>query len=709
MANTIDCAIKCMDNLIKIKGILSEVDFYNSMIFLILWYITYLIQIKKRMKRNTIVLCLTLIAAVGITSCNKLNPNAPKACFSVPAEMEAGVTIAFNSSCSENAVTFLWSFGDGETSAEANPEHTYAEEGIYTVYLMVGNNLGASNEASQSITVSAPPYIEHSGTIESDETWIGDVHLISSNLYVDGAILTIEPGAVVMFAAGAGIYLGYHSGFSGATLLANGTVDKPITFTSAGTTKSAGDWDYFGFYDGASTVSSMQHCLVEYGGGYSENYGMIHITGSSVSIENSIFRYSESFGFSLGDDGFFQSFTMNTLNDNGSHPISIYANHAHTIGTGNTITTDKGILVKNDDIEQENAIWLKQTCPYILSGNIYVESTTAAKLTIMPGVEVQMGNGAAIYMGYHSGTFGTLIADGTADERILFTSSAPAMSKSPGDWDMLAFYGGAGTSSSMAYCDIEYGGGYSEHYGMIFVEESGVSISNSTIKNSLHKGITLRDDGSFTAFTDNTLESNAKYPIEIYSNWVHTIGTGNTFSTGPGIFVKGDDMEQSDVTWLKHNVPYILDGNHYIESSAGANLTIESGTTVKFTESAAMYVGYHTGTFGNLIAIGEAGNEILFTSGAASGFEAPGDWDGLWFYDGTGSGTKLDRCIISYGGGYSANSGNLNIRNETAGIPVISNCQIKYSSAWGIYLGNNANPQLTDNTFTGNATGASNQ
>jgi parallel beta-helix repeat protein len=406
---------------------------------------------------------------------------------------------------------------------------------------------------------------------------------------------------------------------------------------------------------------------------------------------------------------FFQSFTSNTLSENGSHPISIYANFTHTIGTGNSISTNKGILVKGDDIEQDNAIWLKQTCPYIIGSNIYVESTTASKLTLMPGVEVQMGNGTSIYMRYHSGTFGTLIAEGTEQERISITSSAPEMSKSPGDWDMLAFYGGAGTSSSLAYCDIEYGGGDNENYGMIFVQGSNISITHSTIRKSPHVGIALRAEGAFTGFSDNMMEGNGKYPIEIYSNWAHTIGAGNTFATGPGIFLNGDDMEQSDATWLKHNVPYILDGNHYIESSSGANLTIEAGTTVKFTESSALYVGYHSGTFGNLMAEGTAGNEIVFTSGAAAGFEAPGDWDGLWFYNGTGSGTILDHCIISYGGGYNANSGNLNIRNGTAGVPVISNCQIKYSEAWGIYLGNNASPQLTDNTFTSNSTGASNQ
>ena len=92
---------------------------------------------------------------------------------------------------------------------------------------------------------------------------------------------------------------------------------------------------------------------------------------------------------------------------------------------------------------------------------------------------------------------------------------------------------------------------------------------------------------------------------------------------------------------------------------------------------------------------GEPDNMITFSSSAPAGFGSPGDWDGIWFYNGTTNGNILDYCIISYGGGYSSNSGNLNFHNETVGVPVISNCQISNSAAWGFYLNVNANPTLS--------------
>ncbi|MCP4311639.1 MAG: hypothetical protein GY790_10285 [Bacteroidetes bacterium] len=68
------------------------------------------------------------------------------------------------------------------------------------------------DEMPAVVTVMAPEYIEHSGTIEADETWNSGVHVITADIYVNGAILTIEPGAVVRINSGYGIYIGYYEG-----------------------------------------------------------------------------------------------------------------------------------------------------------------------------------------------------------------------------------------------------------------------------------------------------------------------------------------------------------------------------------------------------------------------------------------------------------------------------------------------------------------
>jgi len=67
----------------------------------------------------------------------------------------AGLTVTFNSSNSQ-ADTWLWNFGDGQTSFLPNPVHTYAASGTYTVTLTVTTDCGA-NTISQQVTVLGLP------------------------------------------------------------------------------------------------------------------------------------------------------------------------------------------------------------------------------------------------------------------------------------------------------------------------------------------------------------------------------------------------------------------------------------------------------------------------------------------------------------------------------------------------------------------------
>ena len=57
---------------------------------------------------------------------------------------------------SENANTYNWNFGDGTTSQERNPIHTYVEYGDYNVVLTVTNNMGNTDVFQQNISLVNP-------------------------------------------------------------------------------------------------------------------------------------------------------------------------------------------------------------------------------------------------------------------------------------------------------------------------------------------------------------------------------------------------------------------------------------------------------------------------------------------------------------------------------------------------------------------------
>lgn len=52
-----------------------------------------------------------------------------------------GLTVSFEN-LTPNGVNYQWNFGDGTTTSEENPEHTYSEDGIYSVILWSSNPCG---------------------------------------------------------------------------------------------------------------------------------------------------------------------------------------------------------------------------------------------------------------------------------------------------------------------------------------------------------------------------------------------------------------------------------------------------------------------------------------------------------------------------------------------------------------------------------------
>jgi len=83
-----------------------------------------------------------LIASLMITSCNKGEP--PVANFSSDmVEAVTGQDITFTDLSSNDPTSWEWNFGDGNTSMDRNPVHSYDAAGTYSVSLSVENENGA--------------------------------------------------------------------------------------------------------------------------------------------------------------------------------------------------------------------------------------------------------------------------------------------------------------------------------------------------------------------------------------------------------------------------------------------------------------------------------------------------------------------------------------------------------------------------------------
>ncbi len=100
-----------------------------------------------------------------------LHAQSPTADFTIsPQGGCAPVTIQFQDQSTEGTseiVKYTWSFGDGETSNEQNPSHTYDQPGDYYVIFEIEDANDLSDKEDVDISVSEPPDVSFSGTPRS--------------------------------------------------------------------------------------------------------------------------------------------------------------------------------------------------------------------------------------------------------------------------------------------------------------------------------------------------------------------------------------------------------------------------------------------------------------------------------------------------------------------------------------------------------------
>ncbi|WP_426573901.1 PKD domain-containing protein [Aquihabitans sp. McL0605] len=85
---------------------------------------------------------------------------APVAAFnSTPTTGDAPLDVTFTDTSSNNPTSWAWQFGDGGTSTERNPVHTYTTPGTYTVSLQATNSAGGNSVVKTNLinVGTAPP------------------------------------------------------------------------------------------------------------------------------------------------------------------------------------------------------------------------------------------------------------------------------------------------------------------------------------------------------------------------------------------------------------------------------------------------------------------------------------------------------------------------------------------------------------------------
>lgn len=301
---------------------------------------------------------------------------------------------------------------------------------------------------------------------------------LDDNLTVEeGATLTIEPGAKLSFAPNTYLWIDH------GKLVAKGSEDQPIVFTSKNSSPSKGDWDGIVFADKTMAGTVLDHVVVEYAGHATHGAGAVTLHGSvpagRVAVTSSKIRHNATAGVNAESVGStFAKLEGNTFEDNDKTSLKLHASVLGSIGK-NTF----GEPIKVHGEVKKTATWPKSDAPIQIVDDVTIGGADeAAILTLPDDAVVKFSPGKYLWIGADHG--GGLVAKG-----VTFTSANA--SPAEGDWEGLILDDKV-TQTKITDCVIEYAGhgthgkGGITFHGKTAKETKGVKIEGCTFKHVQH-------------------------------------------------------------------------------------------------------------------------------------------------------------------------------------------------------------------------------
>nr|NQU92199.1 right-handed parallel beta-helix repeat-containing protein [Bacteroidota bacterium] len=407
-----------------------------------------------------------------------------------------------------------------------------------------------------------------------------------------------------------------------------------------------------GTYGGQFTNSAIDitGCTVS-----DNNTEGINVSGAGALIENCNIYSNGSHGIS--GSGASYNITNCQINNNGGWAATMgncdIKNYSGNSGTGNgydafsiygTINQDLTLAASNIGF------------PVVISGNLVVSN--AYTLTFNPGEVIKLNNG-------NLQVYGTLLADGTEIDPIVFTSfqddtygsdlngDGPVSNPAPGDWYTVMLNGNSSYDGvgQFDHCIFRYGGKnysgeqaivyfYANTYGYIknsVVEHSlsiglrvhsssNLEIAGNTINNNQTNGIDI--NSSSLAIENCVVNENASYGIylsgggtdidncQINNNGSWAVGLNNvdiqdySGNSGSGngydaFYMYGTINQDLTLSEAGIGFPFVITG--LLTVANGNTLTFPPGEIIKLTNG-------NIQAYGTLIADGALAEPIVFTS-----------------------------------------------------------------------------------------------
>ncbi len=589
-------------------------------------------------------------------------------------------------------------------------------------------------------------------------------YILLSDMNINsGTQISIDPGVVIKGISG--YFDNYNYYFDGKSIFVDGgfktdgTVDQPVIFTSLkddnvgnpgdtngdgnATSPMQGDWGSIKF----RATSDDMYCQLNYTqlkyAGYT-NEGALTIENAAPKIKNCLFSNSSNYGIYCNGNSMPTIDSVNIINC-GLDPIAMsltsnpnFANILFKSNFSQAIKIIEGTLSTNATLSPRNIAGINNIA-YIVD---QLTISSNAKLTILPDVVVKFRGNGNTYLK----VYGNLIANGTATDKIYFTSfkddskggdsnnNGNIDSPAKGDWGQgnLNYWnhwdetsGGikfennsqvSDTVNSLNYCEISY-----PSTG-IRIENAYATIANTTVQLCNYFGGSIA--GSANPNFNNCQFYNINYtPIELSMFSEPTFDNCTALNVGyMGLGVIPETFSKSAVIPVRNfggynNINYLLEGVNTI--SSGSTITIPEGIVFKsapliWTANSDHNLSYSwnlTNGFvvnGKIMIDGTADKPVIFTNADDDDYGSPSDmnqngkstlpadgknnsWSGNWieFNDVSDDSSEINHAILKYGA--------IGINTHSAS-PLIKNTRFE-NLYYGIDMSGVSNPLIDSCIF----------
>jgi len=231
------------------------------------------------------------------------------------------------------------------------------------------------------------PLVVEKGVIKCDTTWQNEVIIKGDVEIAEGATLVIMPGTVVKFQkieenGPANLEMDKTKNFTRAELvingriLAQGTSDKVIVFTSAEKSPHVADWGAINMLDSDNNI--VEFCDISYG------HTAVHGHGAQFTVANCY----------LHDNGVAIGFSFKQLDGCKPRCITVLYNHITRNGGGVLCSKDSRVTVSHNQIDHNKffGVYGKMASHINLRYNNTVHNGKGVIVYAMKGLQLRENN-----------------------------------------------------------------------------------------------------------------------------------------------------------------------------------------------------------------------------------------------------------------------------------------------------------------------------